>query len=325
MRAVTVREFGGPEVLQISELPDPTPASGEVLLGVAATAVNKGDTHQRVGNYPPPPGVTDVMGLECSGTVLAVGDDVTRWKPGDEVCALVAGGGYADRAVVPAGQVMPVPAGVDLISAAALPEAAATVWSNVFMESAMKPGETILVHGGAGGIGSFAISLAAARGHRVFATAGSPGKVATCLDLGADVGIDYRDEDFVGVVKEATGGRGVDVILDNMGASYLDRNLKTLATGGRLAIIGMQGGTRGDLNIGRLLVKRARVIATSLRPRPLAEKAAICSQLVEQVWPLYASGAIKPVIDCVMPLADVARAHERLEASSHTGKIVLVP
>ncbi len=325
MRAVTVREFGGPEVLQISELPDLTPASGEVLLGVAATAVNKGDTHQRVGNYPPPPGITDVMGLECSGTVLAVGDDVTRWKPGDEVCALIAGGGYASQAVVPQEQVMPIPAGVDLVSAAALPEAAATVWSNVFMEAGLAPGETLLVHGGTGGIGSFAISLAAARGHRVLATAGSADKVATCRDLGADVAIDYRDEDFVSVVKDATGGRGVDVILDNMGGSYLDRNLKSLATGGRLAIIGMQGGTRGDLNIGRLLVKRARVIATSLRPRPIAEKGAICVQLVDEVWPLFASGAITPVIDCVMPLSDVARAHERLEASSHTGKIVLTP
>ncbi|MFE0748922.1 NAD(P)H-quinone oxidoreductase [Gordonia sp. NPDC058843] len=325
MRAVTVREFGGPEVLQISELPDPTPAPGEVLLQVAATAVNKGDTHQRAGNYPPPPGITDVMGLECSGTVIALGADVTRWRVGDEVCALVAGGGYADRAVVPAGQVMPIPAGVDLISAAALPEAAATVWSNVFIEAAFQPGETILIHGGAGGIGSFAISLAAARGHRVLATAGSPDKVAECVNLGADVGINYRDEDFLGVVKEATKGRGVDVILDNMGASYLDRNVKSLATGGRLAIVGMQGGTRGELNIGRLLVKRARVIATSLRPRPIAEKGAICAQLVDEVWPLFASGAITPVIDCVMPLSDVARAHERLEASSHTGKIVLTP
>ena len=323
MRAVTVREFGGPEVLQITELPDLVPAPGEVLLQVAATAVNKGDTHQRAGNYPPPPGITDVMGLECSGTILAVGADVTGWREGDAVCALVAGGGYASQAVVPQEQVMPIPTGVDLIAAAALPEAAATVWSNVFMEAALSPGETLLVHGGAGGIGSFAISLAAARGHRVIATAGSPDKVATCKELGADVAINYRDEDFVGAVKEATGGRGVDVILDNMGGSYLDRNIKALNTGGRLAIIGVQGGTTGELNIGRLLVKRARVIATSLRPRPISEKAEICAQLVEQVWPLVKSGAVRPVIDCVMPLSDTARAHERIEASNHTGKIIL--
>ncbi|MCD2114648.1 NAD(P)H-quinone oxidoreductase [Rhodococcus rhodochrous] len=323
MRAVTVREFGGPEVLQMTELPDLVPAPGEVLLQVAATAVNKGDTHQREGNYPPPPGITDVMGLECSGTVIALGPGVTRWKLGDTVCALVAGGGYASHAVAPQEQVMPIPAGVDTVTAAALPEAAATVWSNVFMEAALSPGETLLVHGGAGGIGTFAISLAAARGHRVIATAGSADKVATCQELGADVAINYRDEDFVGAIKEATGGRGVDVILDNMGGSYLDRNLKVLNTGGRLAIIGMQGGTKGELNIGRLLVKRARVIATSLRPRPITEKGEICAQLVEQVWPLVESGAVKPVVDCVMPLSDAARAHERIEASSHTGKIIL--
>jgi putative PIG3 family NAD(P)H quinone oxidoreductase len=325
MRAVTVREFGGPDVLQISELPDPDPGPGEVLVQVAATAVNKGDTHQRVGNYPPPPGITDVMGLECSGTVIALGEGVTRWKVGDAVCALMAGGGYASKAAIPQDQVMPVPRGVDIVDAAAVPEVAATVWSNVFMEACLAPGESLLVHGGAGGVGSFAISVAAALGHRVIATAGSPEKAAVCRELGADVAIDYHAEDFVAAVKTATDGRGVNVILDVMGGSYLDRNLKCLATGGRLAIIGMQGGTKGELNIGRLLVKRARVIATSLRPRPIAEKGAICRQLVERVWPLYESGAIKPVIDSVLPLAEVAQAHARIESSGNIGKIVLVP
>lgn len=323
MRVVTCRQPGGPEMLTITDAPDVHAGPGEVALEVAATAVNRADTLQRQGYYPPPPGVSDTIGLECSGTVVEVGDGVTRWSVGDQVCALLAGGGYASRVAVPQGQVMPVPDGVDLVHAAALPEASATVWSNVFIEAALAPGESLLVHGGAGGLGSLAVQLASSLGHPVFATAGSDQKTDTCRRLGAQAAFNYRTTDFVEEVRAATGGRGVDVILDNMGGSYLDRNIKALATGGRLAIIGVQGGTRGDLNIGRLLTKRARVIATSLRPRPIEEKSAICDAVVANVWPLVAEGRVEPVIDCVMPLEEVAEAHRRLEASAHTGKIVL--
>lgn len=323
MRVAMCREPGGPEVLGIAEVADQRPGPGEIAIAVAATAVNRADTLQRQGYYPPPPGASDVIGLECSGTVVEVGAGVTRWSIGDEVCALLAGGGYASRVVVAEGQAMPIPDGVDIVRAAALPEAAATVWSNAFMEAGLAPGQSLLVHGGAGGLGTFAIQLATALGHPVLATAGSKEKVDTCFELGARTAINYRTADFVEEALAATGGTGVDVILDNMGGSYLDRNIKALATGGRLAIIGMQGGTRGELNIGRLLTKRARVIATSLRPRPVEEKSAICAAVVAHVWPLVADGRIRPVIDCVMPLDKVADAHRRLEASSHTGKIVL--
>ena len=324
MHAVTQTEVGGPDVLHLTEQPDLEPGPGEVLIDVVATAVNRADSLQRQGHYPPPPGTSDVIGLECSGRVAALGADVTGWRVGDEVCALLAGGGYATQVVVPAPQVMPAPTGIDLETAAALPEAAATVWSNLWMEAALSPGESLLVHGGAGGLGTLAIQLAASLGHRVLATAGGPEKVATCRELGADVAIDYRDEDFVDVVKRATDRAGVDVVMDVMGGSYLDRNLRCLATGGRLAVIGLQGGTRGDLDLGRLLTRRARVIATSLRPRPVAEKGAICAEVVEHVWPLVANSAVAPVVDLVLPLSQAARAHERLDSGRHTGKIVLV-
>lgn len=323
MRAVVAAEPGGPEVLHVTELPDPEPGPGEVLVDVAATAVNRADLLQRMGFYPPPPGASDVIGLECSGTVAALGDGVTGWSVGDEVCALLAGGGYAERVVVPAGQLMPVPAGVGLVEAAALPEVACTVWSNVFMVAGLQPSETLLVHGGAGGIGTMAIQLATALGARVLTTAGSADKLERCRELGAAVAINYREEDFVAVAKEATDGAGVDVVLDNMGAAYLSRNVDVLAKGGRLVVIGMQGGTKGELDLGVLLGKRGAVIATTLRARPVEEKAAICAAVVEHVWPLVADGVVRPIVHTTLPLADAADAHRLMEDSGHVGKILL--
>ncbi|WP_110240496.1 NAD(P)H-quinone oxidoreductase [Nocardioides gilvus] len=323
MRAVHVTEPGGPEVLTVVELPDLIPGAGEVLVEVAATAVNKADTLQRKGFYPPPPGASDVIGLECSGRIAELGEGVTGWAVGDEVCALLAGGGYASQVVVPAGQLMPVPEGLDLVHAAALPEVAATVWSNVFMTAGLEAGESFLVHGGSGGIGTFAIQLATAWGAKVFTTAGTEAKLAACADLGADVTINYREEDYLEVVRAATDGRGVDVILDNMGAKYLDTNVSALANDGRLVIIGMQGGVKAELNISKLLANRGSVIATSLRARPLEQKAEICAELVEHVWPLVADGQVQPVIHEVMSLEEVARAHELVDSSAHIGKVVL--
>ena len=320
MRAVIASGTGGPEVLSVGEVPDPTPGPGEVLVAVAATAVNRADTLQRQGLYPPPPGASDVIGLECSGTISALGEGVEGWTVGDEVCALLAGGGYASYVVVPVGQLMRVPAGVSLIEAAALPEVACTVWSNVFMVAGLQPGERFLVHGGSGGIGTMAIQLASALSAKVFATAGSAEKLAACAELGADVTINYREEDFVEVVK---GGGGADVILDNMGAKYLGRNVDALATEGRLVIIGMQGGSKGELDINTLLRKRGAVIATSLRARPADDKAAICASVVENVWPLVADGTVRPIVHITMPLEDVAAAHALMESSDHIGKIVL--
>lgn len=325
MRAVTQTSPGGPETLVVTELPDPVPGPGEVLIEVAATAVNRADLLQRQGFYPPPPGASDVIGLECSGTVAAVGEGVTTWAVGDQVCALLAGGGYASLVVVPEGQVMPVPEGIDLVTAAALPEVACTVWSNVFMVAALRPDEVFLVHGGAGGIGTFAIQLASRLGARVFTTAGSEDKLARCRELGAEVAISYRDQDFVEVVREATGGHGADVVLDNMGAKYLGRNVDVLATEGRLVIIGMQGGSKAELNIGQLLSKRGAVIATTLRARPTEGKARICASVVEHVWPLVADGSIEPVVSAVLPLNEVAEAHRRIEGGDNIGKVLLTP
>ncbi|WP_243058445.1 NAD(P)H-quinone oxidoreductase [Nocardioides sp. SR21] len=323
MRAVIADGAGGPEVLSVAELPDPEAGPGEVVLQVAAAGLNRADLLQRQGFYPPPPGASDIIGMECSGTVAAVGEGVTEWSVGDEACALLSAGGYAERVAVPAGQLMPVPAGVDLVTAAALPEVAATVWSNVFMVAGLKPHETLLVHGGAGGIGTFAIQLAHQLGAKVLTTAGTPEKRAACAALGADVTIDYREQDFVEVVKESTDGHGADVILDNMGAKYLDRNIDALATEGRLVIIGMQGGTKAELDINKLLRKRGAVIATTLRSRPTAEKSAICASVVEHVWPLVAEGLVQPVVHGTMPLAEVAAAHALMESGAHSGKILL--
>ena len=323
MKAVRADGAGGPEVLVYGEVPDPEPGPGEVLLDVAATAVNRADVMQRQGHYPPPPGASDVLGLECSGTVAALGEGVEGWSVGDEACALLAGGGYAEQVVVPVGQVMPVPAGVDLVSAAALPEVACTVWSNVYMLAGLQPDEHLLVHGGAGGIGTFAIQLASALGAHVHTTAGSAEKLAVCAELGAETTINYREQDFVEVVREATDGHGADVVLDNMGAKYLSRNVDVLAVEGRLVVIGLMGGSKGELDLGAMLRKRAAVIATTLRARPAAGKAAICASVVEHVWPLVADGRIRPVVHATAPLDRVADAHRSMEASDHIGKLLL--
>jgi putative PIG3 family NAD(P)H quinone oxidoreductase len=323
VRAIVPSGPGGPEVLQYVEVPDPVAGPGEVVLDVAATAVNRADLLQRQGLYPPPPGASDILGLECSGTVAALGDGVEGPAVGDRVCALLSGGGYATQVAVPAGQLMPIPGGVDLETAAALPEVAATVWSNVMMVAGLRSGDTFLVHGGAGGIGTFAIQLAHAVGARILTTAGTPEKRALCESLGAEVAIDYREQDFVEVVREVTDGRGVDVILDNMGASYLARNLTALATEGRLVVIGLQGGTTAEIDLNALLRKRAAVVATNLRGRPVGEKTTICAAVVEHVWPLVADGTIRPVIGHTFSLAEAAEAHRLMESGAATGKIVL--
>jgi putative PIG3 family NAD(P)H quinone oxidoreductase len=323
MRAVVATEPGGPEVLHLIELPDLAPGDEDVLIDVAATAVNRADLLQRRGFYPPPPGSSDIIGLECSGTVSAVGSSVTRWKVGDEVCALLSGGGYATQVVAPQGQVLPIPDGIDLITAAALPEVACTVWSNVFMIAGLQPDETLLVHGGAGGIGTMAIQLAKQLGARVITTAGTDEKLEVCRSLGADIAINYRDDDFVARVLDATTDHGADVILDNMGAKYLARNIDALARNGRLVIIGMQGGTKAELDIAALLSKRAAVIGSTLRSRPTAEKAAICSAVAEHVWPLIAEARVRPVVHAKLPLADAGEAHRILESGTHVGKVLL--
>jgi putative PIG3 family NAD(P)H quinone oxidoreductase len=320
MRAVIAPTPGGPEALVLADLPDPVAGPGEVVIDVAASALNRADLLQRMGFYPPPPGASDVLGMECAGHIAAVGEGVTGWSVGDEACALLAAGGYAEKVAVPVGQVMRVPNGLTLIEAAALPEVAATVWSNVFMIANLQPDETLLVHGGAGGIGTFAIQLAKALGARVFTTAGTREKQDLCLSLGADRAINYRDEDYVEILREAG---GADVILDNMGAKYLDGNVKALAEEGRLVIIGMQGGVKGELDIAGLLRKRGAVIATSLRARPSEEKAAICRGVEEYVWPLVEAGSIRAMVDAQFGLADVAAAHRLMESGDHTGKIVL--
>ncbi|MFI6347626.1 NAD(P)H-quinone oxidoreductase [Streptomyces sp. NPDC050560] len=325
MHAITIPEPGGPEALVWAEVPDPEPAEGEVLVEVAATAVNRADILQRQGFYDPPPGASPYPGLECAGRITALGPGVSGWAEGDEVCALLGGGGYAEKVAVPAGQLLPVPEGLETVQAAALPEVTCTVWSNVFMISQLRPGETVLVHGGASGIGTMAIQLAKAVGAKVAVTAGGPEKLERCAQLGADVLIDYREQDFVAEVKAATDGAGAEVILDIMGAKYLERNVQALAVNGRLAVIGLQGGAKGELNLGALLGKRAAVTATSLRARPLAEKAAIVAAVREHVWPLVGSGQVKPVIDRTMPMAEAGAAQRVLEDGGHIGKVLLTP
>ncbi|MFE5402281.1 NAD(P)H-quinone oxidoreductase [Streptomyces sp. NPDC056580] len=324
MHAITIPEPGGPEALVWDEVPEPVPGEGEVLVEVVASAVNRADIMQRQGFYDPPPGASPYPGLECSGRIAALGPGVSGWAVGDEVCALLAGGGYAQKVVVPSGQLLPVPEGVDLRQAAALPEVVCTVWSNVFMVAHLRPAETLLVHGGSSGIGTMAIQLAKAVGARVAVTAGTKEKLDYCAELGADILINYRDQDFVAEIKQATGGAGADVILDNMGAKYLNRNVQALAVNGRLAIIGMQGGVKGELNIGTLLSKRAAISATSLRARPLSEKAAIVAAVAEHVWPLLAGGHVRPVVDRELPMPEAAEAHRVVEASGHIGKVLLI-
>jgi putative PIG3 family NAD(P)H quinone oxidoreductase len=323
MRAVVVTEPGGPEVLRLEDVPDPVPGADDVLISITAAGVNRADLMQRMGLYPPPPGAPPYPGLECAGQVAAVGANVTTVRPGDDVCALLAGGGYAEQVVVPAAQVLPVPAGLTVGEAAALPEVACTVYANVFMAARLAPGETLLVHGGASGIGTMAIQLGHAHGARVACTAGSPEKLQRCRELGADLAINYTSEDFVAAVRDFTGGRGADVILDIMGAAYLPRNVEALATGGRLVVIGLQGGATGELDLGRMLRNRLTVHAASLRARPVAEKAVVVAGVHEAVWPLVASGEVRPVIDTVVPLAEAGRAHQILEAGDHIGKIIL--
>ncbi len=323
MKAVTLPEFGDIDVLTIAEVPDPTLRPGEVLIDVAAAGVNRADLLQRQGNYPPPKGESELPGLEVSGTIAELGEGVEGWSVGDEVCALLSSGGYAEKVAVPAGQLLPIPAGVSLTDAASLPEVASTVWSNVFMTANLQPGQTLLVHGGGSGIGTMAIQLAKQIGARVAVTAGSAEKLEFCKELGADILINYRDDDFVEKLKEATDGHGADVILDVIGAKYLDRNLSAMATNGRLVIIGMQGGVKGELNIGKLLAKRGAVIATSLRARPLEEKATIVASVREHVWPLVESGDVRPIVHTTLPLDEVKQAHQILQDSSHTGKVLL--
>jgi putative PIG3 family NAD(P)H quinone oxidoreductase len=321
VRAIVITKPGGPEVLQWQEVPDPEPGPGDVLIEIAAGGVNRADLVQRIGFYPPPPGAPLYPGLECSGTVIGTGAEVTRWKAGDQVCALLAGGGYAERVAVPQGQVLPIPAGVSLVQAAALPEVACTVYSNVFQLARLQPGELLLVHGGSSGIGTLAIQLAKATGARVACTAGSPEKLARCRELGAEITIDYRTEDFSALIQ-AEGG--ADVILDIMGASYLQRNIKALALNGRLAMIGMQGGSKAEIDLGLMMARRATLISTGLRARPVAEKAQIIAGVEADVWPYLADGQIVPVIDAELPMPEAAQAHRLLEASGHVGKILLL-
>ena len=323
MKAITIPEFGGPDALVLADVDPPEAGAGEVVVRVVAAGVNRADTLQRQGHYPPPRGESEVPGLAVSGVVDELGDGVDGWAVGDEVCALLAGGGYAERVRVPVGQLLPVPAGVSLVDAAALPEVVCTVWSNVFLTADLRAGETLLVHGGSSGIGTMAIQLAHETGARVAVTAGSADKLDACRRLGAEVLVNYREEDFVERLEEATDGHGADVILDIMGAKYLSRNVSALATGGRLVIIGMQGGTRGELDIAALLAKRGSVTATFLRARRPAEKAAIVASVREHVWPLVEAGRVRPVVHSRHSLADAAEAHRELESSSHVGKVLL--
>ncbi len=325
MRAVVITEPGGPEVLQVRDVPDPEVGAGEVLVRVAATAINRADLLQRQGNYPPPKGASEYPGMECSGTIEALGADVAGWNVGDQVCALLSGGGYAELVAVPVGQLMPRPDGISLVDAAALPEVTCTVQSMVFGTYAgrLQPGESLLVHGGSSGIGTMAIQLAHQRGARVFTTAGTPRKLDFCRELGADVAINYREDDFEERVRAETGGAGVDVVLDNMGASYLPRNIDALALGGRLIVLGMQGGRKGELDLGTVLAKRATVHAAGLRSRSIQQKAEIVAETVNAVWPLVEAGTVRPVIDRVLTLDDAAEAHRLVDSSEHIGKVLL--
>jgi putative PIG3 family NAD(P)H quinone oxidoreductase len=322
MRAITVAEPGGPEVMQWTEVPDPVPQRGEVLVEVAASAVNRADLLQRAGLYEPPPGASPILGMECSGRILDV-NGVPGWNAGDEVCALLAGGGYAERVVVPAGQLLPVPTGVSLVDAAALPEVACTVWSNLVTVAGLHAGQTLLVHGGGSGIGTFAIQFARAVGADVITTARAS-KLETLRKLGAPTVIDYETQDFVGEVRGATENRGADVILDIIGAAYLDRNIQALARDGHLVIIGLQGGRTGNIDLGALLTKRASVTATALRGRTPADKARIVAEVQQQVWPLIQTGEIRPIVDRSLPMSRAVTAHEVITASRHIGKVLLV-
>lgn len=324
MHAVTIDGSGGTRSLRWSEVPDPVPAAGEVLIAVAAGAVNRADLLQASGNYPPPPGASDILGLECSGSIAAVGDGVTGWSVGDECCALLAGGGYAELVTCPVEQLLPIPTGVDLVTAGALPEVSCTVWSNLVMTAHLEAGETLLVHGGGSGIGTMAIQVGAALGATVVATASRDETLAECAALGAEFVINYPVDDFVAVTRAATGG--ADVILDVVGAKYLQRNVDALADGGRLVVIGMQGGAKAELDLNALLRKRGSVIATALRSRPVTGKGSkqqVVQQVAEHLWPLIAAGKVRPVVEDVLPMDAADEAHRRLADGGHFGKIVL--
>ena len=323
MICIEISQPGGPEVLTPGERRDPVPGPGEVLIRVAAAGVNRPDVLQRRGAYPPPPGASDIPGLEVAGTVAAFGAGVEGWRTGDAVCALVSGGGYATMCVAPAPQCLRVPATLDLVAAAAIPETFFTVWTNVFDRGRLKAGETALFHGGTSGIGTTAIQLAAARGATVFATAGSDEKVRACEELGARHAINYRTQDFVDVIRTVTGGTGVNLILDIMGGSYLNRNLAALAVEGRLVQIGLMGGETASVDLRRVLGRRLTITGSTLRPRPVAEKGAIAAALAREVWPLLESGRVKPIVYKTFPLAEAAAAHHLMESSEHVGKIVL--
>lgn len=325
MYAITVSEPGGPENMRWTEVPDPVPGPGEVLLDVVASAVNRADLQQRQGNYPPPPGASEILGLECSGRVAGLGAGVDGWAVGDQVCALLAGGGYAQKVAVPAAQLLPIPVGVDLVTAAGLPEVACTVWSNIVMAGRLSSGETFLVQGGSSGIGTHAIQVAAALGARVAATAGAPDRLQRCRELGADIVIDYHD-DIPAELKKATDGHGADVILDNMGAQGLAANLDALARDGRLVIIGLQGGAKAELDIGALLRKRGSVTAMGLRGRPVDGphgKGAVVAEVVANVWPMIADGRVHPVVHGSVPMERAGDAHTQLDAGGVIGKLLL--
>ena len=323
MTAIEIVKPGGPEVLVPTTRPVPRPAAGELLVRVAAAGVNRPDVLQRKGAYNPPPGTSDIPGLEIAGTVAALGEDVADWRVGDTVTALVAGGGYAGYCVAPAPQCLPVPRGYDMVRAAAVPETFFTVWTNVFERGRLQPGESLLVHGGSSGIGTTAIQLGRAFGARVFATAGSPEKCAACVRLGAERAIDYRREDFVAVIKEATGGAGIDVILDMVGGDYIPRNLACLAVEGRLVQIAFLSGSKQEIDILPLMMKRLTLTGSTLRPRTVAQKGAIAAALRARVWPLLEAGTVGPVVHATFPLAQAAAAHRLMESSAHIGKIVL--
>lgn len=327
MYAITVREPGGPDALEWTEVPDPQAGPGEVVIDVVASAVNRADLLQRQGMYPPPPGASDIIGLECSGRILALGDGVQGWNVGDEVCALLSGGGYAQQVAVPAVQVLPVPAGFSVEDAGGLPEVACTVWSNLVAVAGLKKGELLLVQGGSGGIGTHAIQVAAALGARVAATAGSTERLDRCRELGAELALDYHSGHIADALREATDGRGADVILDNMGAKALADNIDRLAPGGRLVIIGMQGGVKTEINLGKLLTKRGTISATNLRGRPVDGpdgKAAIVASVLDGLWPLIETGQVQPVVHTRLPMSDASTAHRLFDDGGVVGKVLLI-
>ena len=325
MKAVYISEPGGPEVLEVREVQAPVAGPGEVLIDVVAAGLNRADVQQRKGFYPPPPGASEIPGLEVSGRIAGFGPGVTKaFSVGDKVVALLAGGGYAQQVAVPAGQVLRIPDGVDLVTAASLPEVAATVYSNLIMTAQLQPGETVLIHGATGGIGTMAIQLAKAVGARVATTAGNAEKVGTAKAfLGADIAINYAEEDFPASLRAQNGGKGADVILDVVGAKYLEQNIDALADYGRLVVIGLQGGARAELDLGQLLRKRAAIIATALRPRPVEEKTVIMNAVRDAVWPMLTDGRIRPLVAKTFPLGQVAAAHTYFDSGDHVGNVTI--